>query len=389
MSTTNISPAPTRSIRVGLGVSVLERAMQTDGHLDGIGMYTSELVKYLPTANIAPQRFAFQGRSGLNAGPNVQIMPGSVTVNLLRSAAFGMSFPSPPGFEQQLDLFHAPDHLVPRFRNIPVLASVMDPIPLMHPEWTRVKYQALKNWVLRRTVQSADHFVTISQFVIDDIATHFRIPRERISAVELGVDDAYFETMPEEERQGHLATLGLPPAFLLFIGTLQPRKNVLRLIQAFEQLPVDIQRACPLVVAGREGWSSEPDRAALARLTEKKTGRWLNYVTPRQKMALLQSARALVFPSLYEGFGLPVLEAFASGLPVVASNTTSIPEVAGDAALLVDPLNVEQLTHAMRRIVEDEALHAALTVAGRARAAQFTWSRTAERTAALYQRILA
>lgn len=370
-----------------MGATVLERAMNSNGHLDGIGTYTAELLKHLGDARIDPHPIACEGFRGTRVSSGVETMPGSFSINLLRSAATGVAFTGSRNLASRFDVFHATDHHVPKLRNIPVVATVMDPIPLMHPEWTDVNHRALKNWLFRRSVQWADHYITISKFVIDDIAHHFRIPAERITPIELGVNDDFFIMLSEEEKLASLRELGLMPPFFLFIGTLQPRKNILRIVEAFKSLPLDIRRACPLIVAGREGWSSEAERAALATLQEDGTGRWLNYVTPLQKKALLQSARALVFPSLYEGFGLPVLEAFASGLPVITSNTTSLPEVAGDAALLVSPLDASEIAAAMRRLLEDDELWRTLQARGAARARAFSWEQTANRTAELYRRI--
>ena len=378
-------PSP---LKIGLGVTAMERAIQSNGHLDGIGTYTAELLKHFDKEAVALHKFAFKGFRGTEIGDDVEAMPGSFQRNLIKGALFGIPFPGDRALGARFDLFHAPDHHVPKLRHIPVLASIMDPVPLMAPEWTATRMRAAKNWFFRRSVQWADHFVTISHFVVDDIVEHFQIPRDRISVIELGVDDRYFTPLPDSIRESVMAELKIQGDFFLFIGTLQPRKNLLRLIEAFNRLPLDMRRGCPLIVAGREGWSSEPDRSALAKLAAEGTGRWLDYVTPLQKFALLQSARALVFPTLYEGFGLPVLEAFASGLPVIASNTTSIPEVAGDAALLVNPLNVEELADAMRRVSEDSELRQTLRDAGKIRSRSFTWKRTADRTTALYRTML-
>jgi alpha-1,3-rhamnosyl/mannosyltransferase len=381
------SDSPTK-LRVALGATVLERARNSNGHLDGIGTYTAELLKHLSESEIDARPIACEGFRGTKVSDSVESMPGSFAFNLIKSAVTGTSFSGTADLAKRFDIFHATDHHVPKIRKLPVVATVMDPIPLMHPEWTDVSYRQLKNWLFRRSVQWADHYITISQFVITDIAYHFRIPAERITAIELGVNEDFFTMLSAEEKSKSLEELGLKAPFFLFIGTLQPRKNILRMIEAFKMLPIDMQRACPLIVAGREGWSSVDERQALASLEDDKTGRWLNYVTPLQKKALLQSARALVFPSLYEGFGLPVLEAFASGLPVITSNTTSLPEVAGDAALMVTPTDAGEIADAMRRMIEDDALWQKLKVAGSARAREFTWEKTANRTADLYRKIL-
>jgi len=144
----------------------------------------------------------------------------------------------------------------------------------------------------------------------------------------------------------------------------------------------------PLVIAGQQGWRSDVLRQRLADLEASGFGRWLNYVPRADIFALLQSAQALVFPSLYEGFGLPVLEGFASRIPVITSNTTSLPEVAGDAALMVDPESVEQIAEAMRRCIDGVSERPALVERGLEQAKRFTWQATAERTLAVYHSML-
>ena len=374
--------------RIAFGTTVLERALHSNGHLDGIATYTAEMLRHLPAAGIVPRKVAFEGFRGTAIGADVRPLAGTFSRNLLKSALLGLPFSGNADMGRDFDLFHATDHHIPRYASLPVLANLMDPVPLMNPEWSDAHLRQVKNWFFRRSAGWADHYVTISHFVVDDLVRYFGVPREKISVVELGVDARYFERLPEATRERTMAELGIAGTFFLFVGTLQPRKNVLHLIEAFNRLPETIRRACPLIVAGRAGWSSEREREALSRLAANGTGRWLDYVTPLQKQALLQSARALVLPSLYEGFGLPVLEAFASGLPVIASNSSSIPEVAGEAACLIDPQDSTQLTEALARMHSDDAWHRRCAEAGSVRARAFTWSNTAQKTISLYRRIL-
>jgi glycosyltransferase involved in cell wall biosynthesis len=239
------------------------------------------------------------------------------------------------------------------------------------------------NWAFVQLARAADHILTISQFSAADIAEGLRIPPERITAIPLGVDETFFE---RADAQPVLERHGLRPGYFLFVGTLQPRKNLGRLIAAHEALPPQVRERHPLVIAGREGWGADSFRVPLERAIASGHCRWLRYVPAGDLPALLQQAHALVFPSLYEGFGLPVLEAFACGTPVAASSATSIPEVAGNAALLMDPLRTEELRDAMLRLAEDGALARQLADRGLERARQFSWSTTVERTLQVYRR---
>jgi glycosyltransferase involved in cell wall biosynthesis len=174
--------------------------------------------------------------------------------------------------------------------------------------------------------------------------------------------------------------------YFLFLGTLQPRKNLERVLDAYQALPRSIQDQHALVVVGaaREGMDLLQQR--LTSMGEKIPVKWLRYVDSQDLLSIIQSAKALVFPSLSEGFGLPVLEAFASRIPVITSNTSSLPEVAGEAAILVDPLSSDAIAHAMLTIAEDSALCSSLIEKGAVQVMKFTWDHTAKKTLEVYRK---
>ena len=372
-------------MKVAVGATVLERGVQT-GHIDGIGTYTQQLLEQyaqLELTHVQPYVLNNANASLKNTlRADVGFEHNVLRTNLLMGKPFG-------GVDNLLDydLFHSTDHMIPKLKNVPVLATLMDPVPLMHPEWVSGGGRWLKNWLFKRSTQWADHYVTISNFVVDDLVRFFGINENKLTVVPLGVDDDYFNKVSDAQRTEVLTSLGLEPNFFLFIGTLQPRKNIKSIVSAFLKLPESIQKAHPLVIAGRNGWRADEEVAILKELEKRGVARWLDYVTPEQKKVLLQSALALVFPSLYEGFGLPVLEAFASGLPVITSNTTSLIEVAGDAALLVNPLDVKMITDAMLTLALDSSVAKDLSNRGEARARLYTWEQTARATWALYQTV--
>ena len=172
------------------------------------------------------------------------------------------------------------------------------------------------------------------------------------------------------------------------MGTLQPRKNLLRVLQAFQQLPDTVRKTHPLVIVGRNGWNNEELLPQLHALEQKGEGRWLSYLPQSDVLALLQSASALVFPSLYEGFGLPVIEAFASQCPVIASNSTSLPEVSGNAAWQVDPHSVESISAAMQDVLSQSTLREEKIQIGLARAHHYNWNECARQTLDVYRKVL-
>lgn len=174
--------------------------------------------------------------------------------------------------------------------------------------------------------------------------------------------------------------------FLLCVGTLEPRKNLELVFQAVQHLPSSFLEHCPLVLAGARGWGEIP--LSLAQLERKGHLIRTGYLEREPLHLLMGSARTLLFPSLYEGFGLPILEAMASGTPVITSNCSSMPEVGGEAAVYIDPTQPEQLAEAILRLHEDDALWATLQLAGLKRAGEFSWERTAELTMSAYRAAL-
>ena len=369
--------------------SIGERA----GHLDGIGIYTRALWHAMQkiTGDSAEawsfQPYAF-GRNlpTLECGAP-QVLAQRFSLSCLLSATLHKSLPNSAKLKTELDLLHATDHHIPRIKGVPVVATVMDLIPLLHPEWIRQDLPRLKNWLFVQTIKSADHVITISEHSKQDLVKHLGIEPEQVSVTPLGVEPCYFDRIPAKQIEATLRAHALQPDFFLFIGTLQPRKNLRGILEAFNHLPDAIRKQHKLVVVGRDGWGNEDLLPELRALEARGEGYWLNYLPKHDVMALLQSAAALVFPSLYEGFGLPVVEAFAARCPVIASSTTSLPEVTGSAAWLVDPTNATDIAAAMLDVLNNPSKRKANIEAGEQRAKTFTWEACAARTLDVYRKV--
>lgn len=379
-------------MQIGFGATVLVRGIAT-GHIDGIGVYARSLLEELYKLGLEETIVNF-GRCKDFAALNPFPVRSTTCLSLPypTAAAFSLltslPFPGARRLKGKIDLFHAPDHHIPRLGKIPVVATVMDVIPLAHPEWVSQRLRFFKNMAFRQMARSAQQIITISEYSKADIVHYFGIPPERIHVTYLGVEDSFSRPIAPEKKAMVLARYGLRSGcFFIFVGTLQPRKNIGRIIGAHRQLPEAMQKAFPLVIVGRNGWGTDVLLPELKVLEVSGRGRWLNDVGDDCLHALLQSARALVYPSLYEGLGLPVLEGFAAGLPVISSLTTSIPEVAGDAALLVDPTRTDELADAMRQLAEDDTLAVDLIQRGQRRFKSFTWAACAQQTLGVYQSI--
>jgi len=180
----------------------------------------------------------------------------------------------------------------------------------------------------------------------------------------------------------------LPKNYFICIGTLQPRKNIERLIDAFLMLTIDMQKAYPLVIIGRAGWQCDELVKRIHALSIDKSIYWFYDVPTADKNRLLQSSFALVFPSLYEGFGLPILEAFIAETPVITSNITALPEVAGNAAILIDPYSIIGIAEAMKALIDDDALRQELIIKGKQRVKKFMWKKTAIDTLEVYKKFV-
>ncbi len=377
-------------MRVGFGVTVLARCLNSGG-IDGIGSYTRELMKRFVAHDdleLVPISYGYP-LPPMNDGAVQEVLQyRNYAVPAALSAFTKTPFLGAGNLSKRLDLIHATDHLIPSYGNLPVVATLMDAIPLSHPEWVNSRFRGVKNALWRRTVKWASHVVTISEYSKREIETHFGVAEERISVIPLGVDERWFHPITQENMTYVLRRHALPEKYFLFVGTLQPRKNIRRLIDSYLMLPKIIQSEVPLVIVGRPGWQCDDIVEALGACAYGTSVRWLKHLPDYDLLSVVKGATALVLPSLYEGFGLPVLEAFAAGTPVITSNTTALPEVARDAALLVDPEDASNIAEAMLRVLENLQLADELRKKGMVRARLHTWDRTARMTLDVYKLVL-
>lgn len=282
-----------------------------------------------------------------------------------------------------LDAVHCHD-LLPCRAGLPEILTVFDISCFRRPELHRAARVAWQRRHLPDALARAARIITISEFSRREIHAHFHIPLERIAVTHCGVGP---EFMPRDARQAQaaLAPLGLTPGeYLLSVGTLEPRKNLATLVRAHGALPAALQQRYPLVIAGKPGWMMEEFMRLVAPALARGTVRMPGYVASAHLPWLYAGARAFLYPSVYEGFGLPALEALACGTPAAVSDCSSLPEVVGDAALRVAALDAGGWQQAMLALVEDRDLRERLARIGIAQAAPFTWNRTARLTMDVY-----
>ena len=293
------------------------------------------------------------------------------------------------GFDRLLPqgaLFHATEHLLLPLRSIPTVLTVHDLIFRHLPEHHKPLNRVYLNLALPLYCRRATHIIAISECTRRDVMAAYGLPPEKVTVIHEAADPRFQPQTPDRVtavRQQY----GLPERYILFVGTIEPRKNLTRLLHAFEALHAD-DLCDALVVVGKPGWLFGDFFTALERSPVRDAVLLPGYVPDEVLPAVYSGARALAFPSLYEGFGLPALEAMACGTPVACSGTSSLPEVAGDAALYFDPSCQGSIVEALRRMLSDPDLRSELAQRGLERAARFSWDRVADKTKAVYEAVI-
>jgi alpha-1,3-rhamnosyl/mannosyltransferase len=285
------------------------------------------------------------------------------------------------------DLYHEPN-FIPFAGGPPAVATVHDLSVILHPEWhpaDRVRYHER---CFRRGLADVRRIITVSEFVRRQVIGHLGISPTRVTAVPNGVGPEYIAAGPAEAERAR-RELGLPPEYLLYVGTIEPRKNVLTLLRAYTALPTDLRAKCPLVLAGGWGWKSEEVADYYQRVASTAGVRLLGYMADSLLPGVFAGARALVYPSFYEGFGLPPLEMLACGGVVLSSTADALREVVGGHAHFIEPLDLDGWRDAMTRAISDDEWLRGLRAGSRERAARFGWQRCAAETAAVYRTLLA
>lgn len=290
--------------------------------------------------------------------------------------------------KEKVEVLHSPNSVSPLLTRpgCKTVITVNDMLPFVFPQLHPGTYSNFIRMSLPPAMAKADKIITYSQAVKKDIQNICHIPEEKIEVIYLGLEPRHKIITDLDRIEAVKCKYGLPDRFVLFIGTLEPRKNVTRLIIAFSKSK-EIRATHKLVLAGQEGWLSESIFETVRNSGLAGDVIFTGYIQEDDLPSLYNAADLFVFPTLYEGFGLPLLEAMACGIPIVASNTSSIPEIVGDAALLVDPYSVEDIARGMERALLDSNLRAMLVQKGLERVKQFSWQTTSEKTLKVYQQV--
>jgi glycosyltransferase involved in cell wall biosynthesis len=357
----------------------------------GIGRYAGSLARAL--VDREPERFAlFYNRgpdtpppAGLESIPARTVRAGykpwrmAVWLGQLAGLGFNCLVPG-------AELFHATEHLLPPLRGVPTVLTVHDMIFKLFPEHQK----RLNYWYLNATMplycRRADAIITVSEFSKRDMVKHYGLDPAKVTVVHEAAASEFAPALPgavDEVRQRY----GLPDRFLIHVGTIEPRKNLSRLVEAL-QLLRDEGLTIPLVVTSAKGWLYHDFFRRLDELEVRDAVHLTGYVPAADLPALYGAATAAVLASVYEGFGLPMLEAMACGTPVASSNASCLPEIGGEAARYFDPHDVQDMAEAIRVVWTDGEVRTEMRRQGIAQAARFSWKRAAEETLAVYDSIL-
>ncbi len=373
-------------MNIAYGVTAFQKTTHFGG-TDGIGEYTIQLLGSLrQRGEVKPVPVSFFPTDAEGTLTDTAAL-GAFKQQMLAASLVGRSFAAERALPAGIELFHATDHYIPRLRHLPVVATIHDVIPFSYPQWFSPLQRAYHAF-LRRSMRWADHIITVSDYSKQEICRVLKRPPNDITVVHNSFDPAW----TDQDSAAWIKTVrhkhGITRPYIIFVGTIQKRKNLDALISAMARLPAATANTVELVVVGKPAKHDAGENKKLQQLVDAKKARWLYYVASDELRTLVRGAQCLVFPSLAEGFGIPVIEAFAAGTPVIASNATSIPEVAGDAAKLFSPDAPDQLTEALTAVLADPALRAQMIDRGKARASDFSWNRSAEATMAVYRQVI-
>lgn len=358
----------------------------------GTGYYAQKLIEFLGRADseneyilFCPSGYPKQlEHPGMFEYPNFHIIEVNATTQLRQFA--WKQFELPRQIQRlKIDLIHFTSFIASLAGDARAVLTVHDLCFALFPETFPPLRRSYYRYVIPRSVRRCDAVIVDSDSTKRDIQAHITPRKELVHAIHLGVDPVSFYHVSDESARARLREkYSLPGDFILYVGTLEPRKNLPRLIRAFAYGVVSKGLSQHLVIAGRKGWMFGEIFRQVRTLNLMDRVCFPGYVESSDLAALYSMARVFVYPSLYEGFGLPCLEAMSCGTPVIASNRSSLPEVVGDCALMVEPTSVESIAEQLKKVCSDDDCHDMLSEQGPRRASRFSWLTTAKKTVEAY-----
>lgn len=357
----------------------------------GIGTYSYQLINSLNKIDFQNNYLLFMPNSNscdINFNKNFTIR--NITQNIKSNFWDEVNVPNILKSEN-INLYHVPQNGIglPQDKNCPLIITLHDIIPYKMPETVGERYLEIFQKQMPKIIPMCDGIITVSYYSKQDIINYFNFPAEKIFVTHLANEDIYKPLNKVECKNFIAKTYHIKDDYILYVGGFSPRKNIVGLIESFSQLLKKLKRTnIKLVIAGSKGKSYSIYKKRAEDLGIEDNVIFPGFIPIEHMPALYNAAKIFAYPSLYEGFGLPPIEAMACGIPIIASNLTSIPEVVGDAAILINPHNIDQLSEAMYNILLNETLENQLIKKSLLKSYEFSWMKTAEKTLKAYENII-
>ena len=373
-------------MKIGLGVTALNNS-RFSGRRDGISTYSAslraEMLRQFPNHAFVDAPFA---RRGAMRGTPLR----HYEVNAVASALLGVRYTPEMLFSDNLDLFHALDHFIPKM-TIPVVATIHDVGPLSHPQLWPQRFRYWKNHLFRAKCRFPTKIIAVSEFTAVEISRHVGISTRDIEVIYEGISDYILNESLNSLNWDYIEQkFQLKPGYIVYCGSVAEKKNIGRLLIAHGGLPIELKRRHPLVLIG--GVPAKEQASAvlegIRRGEAERCVKWLGTLSDEDSAKVVHHSELMVFPSLHEGFGLPVVEAFQLGVPVMTSNVGALPEISGGAAALMNPLDIQEMSHLLQQLLADRGRRRELVARGKERTSEFSWKKCSRFTFEVYERVL-
>ncbi|RLC78980.1 MAG: glycosyltransferase family 1 protein [Chloroflexi bacterium] len=368
--------------RVGLNAHLLSLAPNYRGA--GINQYIYNLLSWLPVVDTQGYYVAFLGEKAADFKGVKLRFSRLPTVKPVIRILWEQTVQPLALVKEGIEILHGMAFVGPLLAPCPFLVTIYDLSFLLFPESFKTWNRLYLSVFTRISARRADLVIAISENTKKDLVRLFDVPGVKVAVTYCGCDKS-MRPLPRPEVEAFRESRSLPERFILFLGTLEPRKNLVRLVEAFALLK---RKDVKLVLAGGKGWGYEPIFARVEELGLQERVLFPGFIPSEEKVYWYNAAEIFVYPSLYEGFGLPPLEAMACGTPVIASNAASLPEVVGDAGILIDAQDTNALAEALDFLLDHPEEREALKEKGLRRSREFSWEKTARETSELYRRVI-
>jgi glycosyltransferase involved in cell wall biosynthesis len=374
-------------MHIGLNAQLLSSARSD--RAAGISWYIHNLLQRLPSARHQHRYTVFLGdREAAQSLRDLETRVTSLPTARPAARIFWEQVLQPMQLVREgVDLLHSLAFVQPIFLTCPGVVTIYDLSFILFPERLHPLRRLYLRWGTRRSAREARRIIAISHSTKQDIVRLLGVAETKVDVVSCGVDEDFQPIEDPQLLDDFRLKRRLPQRIILFVGTIEPRKNLVTLLKAYALLGQKSQLP-PLVIGGPKGWHHQEVFAAVEELDLRESVMFPGYISRQELPLWYNAADCLVYPSLYEGFGLPPLEAMACGTPVITSNASSLLEVVGDAGMLVSPSSVEEIANAMHRVLTDDDLRTQMSEKGLSRSRDFSWRRAAELTVEVYERAM-